>query len=122
MSELGERLAELRQDKQERQKDVAELLHVTPGSVSNYETGTHLPTVEALRDLADHYDVTMDYLMGRTNSRISTEILNKQFVERVTYGMLLERLSELPMGKRVLLLELMEDMRISNYLKKRAND
>ncbi len=117
MSELGDRLAELRMDKQERQKDVAALLHVSAGSVSNYETGVHLPTVEALCVLADHFHVTTDYLMGRTNCRVPTETLNKPFVGHVTNGMLLERLNELPPAKRKLLLELIEDMQISCYVK-----
>lgn len=115
-------MAELRMDKQERQKDVAELLHVSAGSVSNYETGVHLPTVEALCILADHFNVTTDYLMGRTNCRIPTEKLNEQFVEQVTNGMLLERLNALPVAKRKILLEVIEDMRISSYVKSHATE
>lgn len=122
MSELGDRLAELRQDRQELQKDIAALLHVSSGSVSNYETGAHLPTVDALCELANHFDVTMDYLMGRTNCRIPTGTLNQQFVEHVTFGMLMERLNELPDGKRKLLLEIIEDMRISCYVKNHTAD
>ena len=117
MSELGDRLAELRQDKQEKQKDIAKLLHISSGSVSNYETGTHLPTVETLRTLADHFGVTIDYLIGRTNNRMSTEVLDQLFVDDLSCGRLLEQLKELPVEKRRLLKELIEDMQISSYVK-----
>lgn len=117
MSELGDRLTELRQDNQEKQRDIARLLHISSGSVSNYETGAHLPTVETLRTLAEHFEVTTDYLLGRTNSRVSAETLNKPFAEDISFGVLLERLSELPMEKRTLLLALIEDMQISSYVK-----
>ena len=117
MSELGDRIAELRRDKQEQQRDIADLLHVSPASVSNYETGVHLPNVDTLCQLANHFNVTMDYLMGRTNCRIPTETLNKLFSGPVTYGMLLERLLDLPDSKREILLEIIDDMRISCYLK-----
>lgn len=122
MSELGERLAELRLDNQEKQKDIANLLHISPGSVSNYETGVHLPDVEALCNLAEHFNVTTDYLMGRTNCRIPVEKLNHPFYGQITYGNLIEHLEELPEEKRKILLEIIEDMRISCYLKKRATN
>ena len=119
MSELGNRLSELRQDKQERQKDIADLLHVSAGSISNYETGTHLPTVDALSELATHFGVTTDFLLGRTNCRISIDSINKTFVGSTTYGELIELLSELPPGKRKIILELISDIRVSVYLKSR---
>lgn len=121
MSELGDRLAELRLDKQEKQQEIAELLHVSSASVSNYETGVHLPNVDALCQLADHFNVTTDYLMGRTNCRIPTEVLNRPFSGQTTCGTLLAQLMELPEGKRNLLLEIIEDMRVSCYLKKHTD-
>lgn len=117
MSELGNRLSELRQDKQERQKDIADLLHVSPGSISNYETGTHLPTVDALSELATHFGVTTDFLLGRTNCRISVDTLNKPFFGKTTFGELIEQLSELPPEKRQLILELIGTIRLGVYLK-----
>lgn len=117
MSELGERLAELRMDKQERQKEIADLLNVSAGSISNYETGVHLPTVDALSTLAEHFGVTMDYLAGRTKCRTSIEVLNQQFTKQMTCGEFLERLMVLPDNKRKLLLELVQDMEISCYVK-----
>lgn len=122
MSELGDRLSELRLDRQELQKDIAELLHVSAGTVSNYETGTHLPTVEALGELADHFGVSADFLLGRTKCRLSTDALNKEFVDHQSYGNLIESLETLPIDKRRLVWELIDDIKISCYVKQKARE
>ena len=122
MSELGERLSELRLDNQEEQKDVAALLHLTAASISNYENGRHLPTADSLVILANHYDVTTDYLMGRTDCRLSISVLNTMFVKQITYGKLIEKLVELPPSKRTILCELIDDMYISNFIRKQSED
>ena len=62
---LQERLALLRQIKGIRQKELALYLHVTVGTVSNYENGIHQPDLITLCKLADYYEVTTDYLLGR---------------------------------------------------------
>ena len=36
--------------------------------ISKYESGDRLPTVENLLALADFFETTMDFLMGRTNN------------------------------------------------------
>lgn len=122
MSDLGDRLSELRLDHQERQKDIADMLHVTNATVSNYETGTHLPPVDILCQLADHFHVTTDYILGRTRCRISADTLNQPFTNQLNYGELIEILEKLPREKRDLLCALVHDMQISNYMKQRAQE
>ena len=48
MARFGELLAELRKDSGMTQKQLAERLHVSVGTVSNYENGVHLPDLEKL--------------------------------------------------------------------------
>lgn len=52
MGKFGEKLAELRQDHKMTQRALAQRLHVTSGTISNYENGNHLPDVDKLVDLA----------------------------------------------------------------------
>lgn len=60
-----ERLKALREDKDEKQKDIAKLLYVKPSTISSYETGRHFPANDtALITLAKHFDVSLDYLLG----------------------------------------------------------
>ncbi|MGM9935753.1 MAG: helix-turn-helix domain-containing protein [Candidatus Ornithomonoglobus sp.] len=62
---FGERLKNLREDKDEKQKDIAKILFVSPNMISAYEHGKHFPKNEnALIALAKHFDVTTDYLLG----------------------------------------------------------
>lgn len=64
-----QRLRDLREDADLYQKHLATLLHCSQRIYSNYECGdVDIPT-EVLIKLADFYDTTTDYLLGRTNHR-----------------------------------------------------
>ena len=65
---FAERLKSLREDKDEKQKDIAKLLNVSSSMISFYESGIHFPRDEKLLlKIAEHFDVSMDYLMGITD-------------------------------------------------------
>ena len=57
----------LREDRDLKQKDLANVLHVSQNTYSQYETGVIELTAEKLILLADFYHVSVDYLLGRTN-------------------------------------------------------
>ena len=61
------RLRDLREDKDLKQKDIAELLKVHQTTYSDYELGRLNIPIAALHMLADYYGVSVDYLLGRTN-------------------------------------------------------
>ena len=56
----------LREDRDLRQRQLAEVLHVSQNTYSQYETGIIELTAEKLVLLADFYKVSVDYLLGRT--------------------------------------------------------
>ena len=61
------RIKALREDRDIRQREMAELLHIKQGTYSDYENGViHIP-VEALVRIAEYYKVSLDYLVGRTD-------------------------------------------------------
>ena len=64
MAQFGEILAELRQDRGLTQRDLAKLFFVTPGTISNYEKGRHLPDAERLIKIADYFSVTTELSAG----------------------------------------------------------
>jgi len=66
-SPLAERLTELMKVNDKKQADIAELLDVTRQSVSQYCGGASLPPVDKLVILADYFEVSTDYLLGRTD-------------------------------------------------------
>ncbi len=64
---LAEKLTFLRDNKEVFQKELASYLKVSTGTISNYEKGIHEPDLDTLCRLADFYDVSTDYLLGRTS-------------------------------------------------------
>ena len=61
------RIKELRVDKDLGQKELAEILNVTRSAYSNYENGLRDVPVEVLVRLADFYQTSVDYIVGRTD-------------------------------------------------------
>ena len=51
------------------QKKIGEILHISQRSYSHYETGSRNIPIEMLIRLADYYDTTIDYLVGRTDNK-----------------------------------------------------
>lgn len=65
---LGEKLKELRAQKKLNQSDLAKILRVDRSTYGKYETGDSSPDYEKLSLLADYFDVSVDYLLGRTDT------------------------------------------------------
>lgn len=68
MKEFSKILKELRIKNNESQKDLAEELNISFQSVSKWEQGVHYPDIIMIQDIAKHYNVTVDYLLGSANS------------------------------------------------------
>ena len=58
----------IREDNDIKQKDIAKILNVSQNTYSQYETGVISLTAEILIKLSDYYDVSIDYLLDRTNN------------------------------------------------------
>ncbi len=58
----------IREDRDIKQKDIAKYLCVSQNTYSQYETGVISLTAEVLIKLADYYDVSIDYLLDRTDN------------------------------------------------------
>lgn len=63
------RLHDLRTDNDLTQAKLGEMLHVGQRTYSHYETGSREIPLELLIRLADYYDVSLDYLTGRTDKK-----------------------------------------------------
>ena len=66
MNKFKERLKELRTEKGFTQKQIATELNVSEDSVYNWEKGRSEPSITDLINLAILLDVTIDYLVGKT--------------------------------------------------------
>ena len=63
------RLKKLREEKKLTQKDIAKYLGVSDRSVGYYENGQRMPPLDILEKIADYFDVSVDYLLGRTDMK-----------------------------------------------------
>ncbi|MDO4339785.1 MAG: helix-turn-helix transcriptional regulator [Eubacteriales bacterium] len=64
-----QRIQDLRVDSDLSQKQLSEILHISQRSYSHYETGSRGIPIEMLIRLADYYDISVDYLLGRTDRK-----------------------------------------------------
>ena len=62
----GERIKYLREKNGLTQKDIATKLGVEPAAISKYELDMREPNIEAIKKLAILFNVSIDYLLGRT--------------------------------------------------------
>lgn len=61
-------LRAIREDRDIKQRDIAKVLNVSQNTYSQYETGVIALTAEILIKLSDYYNVSIDYLLDRTNN------------------------------------------------------
>ena len=67
MKEVAERLRRLRESVKLSQVKMAEIVGVKQSSLNRYELNQASPTFETLMRYADYFDVSMDYIFGRTD-------------------------------------------------------
>lgn len=67
MTNFPGRLKEIRSNSRMKLREVAEYLGVKLRTYQGYEMGDSEPSISKLIALADYFDVTLDYLMGRTD-------------------------------------------------------
>ena len=75
------RLKEIREDRDLKQKDLSEILNVSQVTYSYYEIGKRQIPIESLKRLAKFYNVSVDYLLYMTDERKpypKSKIINKE--------------------------------------------
>ena len=68
MTTLNERLKELRAKKGLSQKQISKELNISDRNYQRYEYGAVEPVASTLIALADYFDVSLDYLCGRSDN------------------------------------------------------
>lgn len=67
------RIRDLREDRDLKQSEVAAATGIDQRTLSNYETGKTNPDSFAIIRLADFFDVSTDYLLGRTTEKTASK-------------------------------------------------
>lgn len=107
-SKLAIRLKLLRESRDLLQKEVADKLGIKANTLSGYENGTRSPDHKLLNDIADFYNVTVDYLLGRSDDpRMSKE---KYSVTKQKADEIMRKLESMPEEKRDNYIEIIKRM------------
>ena len=67
---MYKRIKDLREDNDIRQKELADKLHIHQTTYSDYEHGKLNIPLQILNSLADIYNTSTDYLLGRTDEKL----------------------------------------------------
>ena len=84
MNTFGKRLRSLREETGYNIREFAEKFNVGKTTISNWETDNRFPSQEMLIKLADYFDVSLDYLLCRADSKeiiIVKDVINGKDVE-----------------------------------------
>lgn len=84
MKELRMIIRDLREDRDIKQKTIAEYLGVSQQSYSNYENGHREIPIWAVTKLAQFYEVSLDYLLGMDETYAGNINLNGKYLGDVT--------------------------------------
>ena len=78
---LGKRITQLRDEMNQSRKELALSLNISYSSMSKYETEERFPDKEMLLKLSDYFNVSLDYLLGRSDTRLEkkNEIYSNAF-------------------------------------------
>jgi transcriptional regulator with XRE-family HTH domain len=74
---FGECLTQLRKEYGMTQDELAKKLDITRGSLSMYETDKRFPDKDTLKLIADFFNVSTDYLLGRTEFRTPADRISE---------------------------------------------
>lgn len=109
-----ERLRCLREERGYTQQNLAETLHVTKTSISHYELGISMPSVDVIIQMAEIFSVSLDYLLCRTDCNISYNKLIKPYCKGASTEKLIETLLSLDVSHRLDLLKLLHYIDFEN--------
>ncbi len=73
---VGKIIRKLRQEKGITQNELSNYLGLTPKMVSFYELGERFPPYDIINKLADYFDISTDYLLGRSDIKNPEKLLN----------------------------------------------
>lgn len=101
---LGARIAALRRAAGMNQAMLAEKLRISPSAVGMYEQGRREPSLQILANMAEIFDVSIDFLVtGKPMSDPEEKLIQKLLLDRVGFmDARLERRTERPMSRQEL--------------------
>lgn len=121
MEVVGERLRSLREYAGKTQGEVSKLLGTTQQIYSRYETGKNELPLHHLVNLANFYNVSTDYLLGRISYQRLPSDFTKPLIQNITIGEFVFRVSSFSNSSKRQLIEYMNFLTyLENFVRKKA--
>lgn len=117
---LGEILAELREDRGLTQRELSKQLHISSSTISAYETGSRLPSIEVVYEFAKFFDVTTDYLLGLTDNSVSPSVLTQEYINGVSMASVIKKMLALTPEQRNSLYTVVESFNFYTDVKRKT--
>ncbi len=106
---FGKKLKSLRKQNGYTQEELAKVLNTTRSCISNYELGNRQPDNETIRAFADFFDVSIDYLMGRSTISLSVQnaecLQDMQKIKKIINNITEVDITFLPLKAKCIILE-----------------
>ncbi|UMZ73684.1 cobalamin-dependent protein [Natranaerofaba carboxydovora] len=83
MADFATRLKKLRKGNNIMQKELAKELNLVQTTIANYEKNLRFPNQENLTKIADYFNVSLDYLLGRTDIAVNSLELLKENEKKI---------------------------------------
>lgn len=83
---FGEQLEKLRKARHMTQEEMGEKFGICASTLSNYERGIHQPDLEFIDQVADYFNVSIDYMFGKTSFYAPIDQLNVLLSDSITVG------------------------------------
>lgn len=116
MKKIGQRMKELREGSYLSQAEIAKICDSSQSSIAKAESGKITPSVKVLLNMADYFDVSLDYLCCRTDQpqgklyECKPKVINNGQNMRKFIEMCFDPASPFNSKLKETLLQMMEDM------------
>ena len=118
---IGERIRNVRKNKNYSQKELEKMAMLSEKSVSKYERGENNVPVDNLSKIADALNVSMDYLAGRVKFSTDYKKYENKYTPNTTVADLLSALLSIDNSHRKLVIEFLNIFIRSNEAEKKSN-
>lgn len=104
---MSSTLKSLRQKRGLTQVQLAEILHVSQSSISQYEAKETFPSEDLLSQIAQFFGVSISYLLNDPRSKEVEDLLMRNYVEEMSVEDLVKLALQIPQNKRRELIDYM---------------
>ena len=115
---IGKNIKSLRQERGYSQKELAEVLNISPSCLSKYESDKAQIPPETIVSIADTLNVSIDYIFGRSNIPWDINCLNENYVNKLKIATVLETALSLDTTNRKLHWKILKAIKCQSDIEK----